>query len=309
MSRVNGAPSRWRRAAVLLAFLLGVAAVITVGLAEPRSAAAETPNRAGLVITFSDGSTLTRCVEFEADEISGAELLQASGATIVMSSYGGLGGGVCRIGDDGCDNPSDCFCKCKGAKCEYWAYYHLGQDGAWEYSQVGASSHRLADGDVDGWAWGPGGTRGGAMPELHTFEEICPPPEATASPEEVAPSQPAHSEGDVEQREPPPAIQEALPQQSAPEATSEAVGEAAAQESTPAPTAEAVREVLAQESAPEATSEAIREVAPQELAPEDTSEAGGSGGGRTALLAFAATAGALIVAGSVIALLRRRSHG
>lgn len=307
MSRSDPIRSRWRRTAVLFALLLGVAAVITVGLAEPRSAAADTPNRAGLVITFSDGSTLTRCIEFPADTITGAELLQASGATIVMSSYGGLGGGVCRIGDDGCDNPSDCFCKCKGATCEYWAYYHLGQDGVWEYSQVGASSHRLADGDVDGWAWGPGGTRGGTMPELHTFEEICPPPEAPTSPEEIAPSQPADSEGDLQQDEPAPAIQEALPQQSAPEAASEAVAEAA-QESTPAPTAEPIREVLAQESAPEATSEAVREVAPQELAPEDTSEAGG-GGGRSALLAFAATAGALIVAGSTIALLRRRSHG
>lgn len=308
MSRVDGAPSRWRRAALLFALLLGVAAVIMVGLAEPRPAAADTPNRAGLVVTFSDGSTVTRCIEFAADEISGADLLKASGLVIVMSSYGGLGGGVCRIGDDGCDNPSDCFCKCKGATCEYWAYYHLGQDGAWGYSQVGASSHRLADGDVDGWAWGPGGTRGGAMPELHTFEEICPPPVAPTSSEEAAPSQPAHSEGAVEQREPPPAIQEAAPQQWPPEDTSEAAPEPTAQESTPAPTAAAVREVLAQESAPEATSEAIRQVAPQELAPEDTSEAGG-GGGRNALLAFAGTAGALILVGSVIALLRRRSHG
>lgn len=291
MSRVGAAPSRWRLAAAAFAFLCGLAIVLAVGLAEPRSVAADAANRAGLVITFGDGTTVSRCIEFEAEAISGAELLKASGLPIVMSSYGGLGGGVCRIGDDGCDDPTDCFCKCKGGRCEYWAYYHLGDDGGWEYSQVGASSYRLGNGDVDGWAWGPGGTRGGATPELHTFEEICPPLEAPASPEEVAPSPPADSEADVQQRVPTMAIEEAVPEQSGPEATSEAVREAAPQESAPEATSEAIREVLAQESTPEAAGET------------------GSGGARTALLAFGGAAGALIVAGTGIALLRRRSHG
>jgi len=178
--------------------LLLVAVLFITALAARGSVSADSPGRAGLVVTFGDGTTVTRCVQFEGEEISGADLLEASGLSVVFSRYGGLGGAVCRIEAEGCADPGDCFCQCKGGECRYWSYYRLNEEGAWEYSQIGASSRRLRDGDVDGWAWGPGSVRGGATPALLAFEEICPPPTATPSllptVTEAAPAAPPPSE-------------------------------------------------------------------------------------------------------------------
>jgi hypothetical protein len=138
------------------------------------------------VVTFSDGSTLSRCIEFSEDEINGVELLTRSGIPLV--SWGtGAGAAICKIGDDGCNNPNDCFCECSGSDCQYWAYYAL-QDGQWQYASAGASLRKVHNGDVDGWAWGSGKAGQGAMPPLLTFEEICPPVIPTVAP--VPPAEP-----------------------------------------------------------------------------------------------------------------------
>jgi len=137
------------------------------------SAGAQTAHHAGLVIVFGDDRVETLCIEFTEDEIRGAELLRRSGLPVVLSGFGGLGSGVCRIDDVGCSDPADCFCQCRGAECSYWAYYAL-EDGAWEYLPVGASQRRLHDGDADAWVWGAGRQR----PE--TTDSVC--PEAAPAP-------------------------------------------------------------------------------------------------------------------------------
>jgi len=108
-------------------------------------------NQAGLVITFGDGRTLTYCIEFAEETITGLELLQRSRLQLVISNAGG----VCRIEEEGCQDPVDCFCKCKGGSCAYWVYYQY-KDGAWLYSPVGAGGRTVRNGDADGWAWGSG---------------------------------------------------------------------------------------------------------------------------------------------------------
>ncbi len=128
----------------------------------------------GLVVRFGDGSVYTECVSFEEDSITGADVLQRSALSVVTQA-GPMGAAVCKIDRDGCNYPAEhCFCQCEGGgECLYWAYYHLKGD-RWEYSQIGASSYRVHDGDVEGWAWGSG-TMGsnGAQPPVRTFGEIC----------------------------------------------------------------------------------------------------------------------------------------
>jgi hypothetical protein len=71
----------------------------------------------------------------------------------VLSGFGGLGSGVCRIDNVGCSDPGNCFCQCQGADCHYWTYFELDGD-AWRFLQTGASQRRVHDSDVDGWVCG-----------------------------------------------------------------------------------------------------------------------------------------------------------
>lgn len=140
--------------------------------------------RAGLVIQFADGDVWKGCVDLGGDSLTGAEVLQRSGFR-VLADYGfGLGTAVCKIDGDGCDFPSqECFCQCQGVECRYWAYYHLGPDNTWQYSQMGASGYQVRAGAVEGWSWGPGvyGSSG-VVPPVFTFEQICASPTPTAVP-------------------------------------------------------------------------------------------------------------------------------
>ena len=146
---------------------------VTFARVSPQGAHADTPNRAGLVVRFGDGSLVTRCVEFSGADISGYDLLERSGLDIVAAFDSGQGAAVCQIEREGCP-AADCL-TC--AYPNYWAYWHLA-DGDWAYSQAGASGYRVHDGDVEGWSWGAGDP-----PPVVPFDQICaPPPTNTPSP-------------------------------------------------------------------------------------------------------------------------------
>ena len=174
---------------IALVLLAGAVAVVCLGAVSLSSrAAADEPNRAGVVVTFGEGQSNALCVEFSEAEISGAELLKRAGFPVITA--GGSGGAaVCDIGGTGCQDPNDCFCRCHGSGCEYWAYYTL-EGGAWQYSAVGSSLRNVHDGDVDGWAWGSGSIGSGAKPEMRTFDEICPPPAPLTSTAPAVSTQP-----------------------------------------------------------------------------------------------------------------------
>ena len=130
-------------------------------------------NRAALIVRDGDGSVQTKCISFSEPTISGKELLQRSGMTVVINPNLGSGGAVCSINGYGCAYPTaDCFCKCQGAKCEYWAYYHW-VGGAWQYSQVGATGYQVQNGALEGWSWGQGNFSSGTIPATVKFEDIC----------------------------------------------------------------------------------------------------------------------------------------
>ena len=143
-------------------------------LLAPAPLRSQGQSRAGVVVTFSDGSVHTGCVSFGEESISGLTLLQRSGLDVIAQTSGGSAA-VCKIGPDGCNFPAEsCFCKFGGGQQgQYWAYWRL-RDGAWQYATTGAGSSRVRDGDVDGWAWGTGSLQSGAKPPGIGFEAICP---------------------------------------------------------------------------------------------------------------------------------------
>ena len=160
--------------------LLASICLSAVALGQAAVAFAQAPNQAGLVILYGDGTVSTYCVAFAESEITGLQLLQRAGLQVVYSSSG-AGDLLCKIGSEGCDNPSQCLCQCKGAQCAYWSYWHLNA-GTWQYSLVGASTYRVSPGAIDGWAWGVGTVAGAPQPPVVTFDEICGPVAPAASP-------------------------------------------------------------------------------------------------------------------------------
>lgn len=266
------------------ALLLGVVLATWIALGSG-SAAADQPNRAGLVVTFSDGSTVSRCIEFAEEQISGAELLRRSGLPLVLWGTG-AGAAVCKIAGEGCDNPNDCFCQCHGAGCRYWAYYAL-EDGRWRYATAGSSLRKVHDGDVDGWAWGAGNAGEGATPALLAFEEICPPPSPTSAP--PPPTEP-----------PPPTTQPAAPPAAeaitAMPATTVETGAAASPQATAAtPTPQSlVLGATPQQSA-------------AQRADSETSQRDEDSGFPRQLVAFAGVAAVLLA--TAVVLVRRRAGG
>jgi hypothetical protein len=143
---------------------------LTMLMAVPTYAQGPGPSRAGLVIVSEGGAVSTACVEFDGESINGADLLRRSKVGVVLGVYGGLGYGVCAIGDVGCFGGEDCFCQCRSAPCAYWVYSHRQPDGSWAVSGVGASVWEVRDEDVDGWVWGDGST----APPAVGFEQVCP---------------------------------------------------------------------------------------------------------------------------------------
>jgi hypothetical protein len=177
-SFVRGIPAGWERARLRACrvWLILIAALLGPGLAL-----ADEPNRAGLVVQFADGQTETICVEFEGEEIAGADLLIRSGLDAVVDPSSGLGIIVCQIEGQGCDFPAEpCFCQCSGSgPCAYWNYFYRepGQD-SWSYAALGALRHKARPGSVDAWVWGDGTTLPAA--DL-AFEVVCPSPTPAAT--------------------------------------------------------------------------------------------------------------------------------
>jgi hypothetical protein len=168
-----------KRKVLRLLILWGLLVLPFLPLSPAAPALAQDGDKVGLVVKFSDGDVFTDCVDYTGQGMTGEDVLDASGLSLVKDTSYGLGAAVCKIGNDGCDYPGEhCFCQCEGAGCEYWAYYHLDQQKEeWAYSGMGASWNTVDEGDVEGWAWGNGEVGGSDVePPLISFEELCAPP-------------------------------------------------------------------------------------------------------------------------------------
>ncbi len=132
---------------ITLALLL----VLTSGLQAASSLHSMTSSThtAGLVVSKS-GTVQTFCIDLgERQEVSGLDLLLASGMDVVMQGDPATGAIVCEIDNVGCHYPDvPCFCESE----RYWSYWQL-VDGAWQYANQGVASSVVQAGEVEGWAW------------------------------------------------------------------------------------------------------------------------------------------------------------
>ena len=150
--------------------ILGLPLLILFLMVTGRGLAQES-NRAGIVVRLSESESLSRCVSFTEEDISGLELLERSGLVTDIRTEG-MGSLVCSINDTGCPS-NDCFCQCRGGgECIYWSYWQESEQG-WQYAKLGASSYRVGAGELDGWSWGPGSLTEAIAPADLTFEQIC----------------------------------------------------------------------------------------------------------------------------------------
>lgn len=172
MKRFKLAPCRWLAVVLILAGVL-------LGKSAPAAAQdqivqdeADSTGQAGLVIVDGSGETRNYCVDLPADA-SGWDLLVGAGVA-VNSEPSAMGQTICAINGVGCFSPNEsCFCQCQGSPCVYWSYWTLDADGAWVYSNLGASSAKVQAGDVQGWVWGDGTTGSAPEPPEVTFAQIC----------------------------------------------------------------------------------------------------------------------------------------
>jgi hypothetical protein len=147
-----------------LLILMVVGVGLMLGGAQLGSAHAAGASRIGLVIAYGDGTVKSKCISLSAEKMSGLDVLKASGLPLEIS-YDSSSAAVCKIGNVGC--PVDnCFCD---SPPNFWAYWHL-KDANWLFSQLGASSYSVSDGDVEGWVWGPGQSN---PPTQASFDQIC----------------------------------------------------------------------------------------------------------------------------------------
>lgn len=142
--------------------LLGLAISAIIPIATGAASSQPMENKAGLVVTLSDGSSLLRCVNFSDERISGLDLLTASGLKLVSAIDPLRGMAICSIEKEGCPS-SNCFCDMPN----YWSYWHL-QDGAWHYATGGAGTFPVTNGDVEGWTYSDA-----VEPPLVSFDQIC----------------------------------------------------------------------------------------------------------------------------------------
>jgi hypothetical protein len=171
---------------LLFAFALVLALVGSTGASGETGPAAPsgTANRA--VIVIDDGTQRTAtCVTFSEPSISGLEALKRSGAVVVDQAFGSMGGAVCSINGIGCPLTGCLTCKAPA----YWNYFRSVGGTGFARSGAGASTAKVRDGDVEGWAWGANP----AAPPLPSVDDVCgprpsPPAPPVAPPSPVAPS-------------------------------------------------------------------------------------------------------------------------
>jgi iron complex transport system substrate-binding protein len=155
-------------------FFITVGLLLAVGLwpAAAQDNNGSGPIQVGVVVQGADGLPQTFCVTLDGEKPTGLDAIQATGLDIITSG-GPQGTLVCRVNQDGCTPPGEnCFCQCAGGNtCAYWAYFHLGAAGNWQYSITGADNYPVEQGAVEGWWWRVGSSSA-ALPAI-PFETIC----------------------------------------------------------------------------------------------------------------------------------------
>ncbi len=136
-------------AALVVAASLAALASLAPGSPATSACAAAGSNHTALIVEHGDGSVVTRCVAFDASQITGEQLLNRSGIVWSGQTFGGFGEAVCAI-----DGEPARYSGCPG-RDSYWAVFVSRSGGAWQLSNAGISTLTLSDGDVEGFRYVP----------------------------------------------------------------------------------------------------------------------------------------------------------
>jgi hypothetical protein len=109
----------------------------------------EITSKAALVIDHNDGSRVVRVVEFFGESLSGMQLLQKSGLTVVTAE-GSHGTEICAIDNEG-QPAEDCNNDPQG---RYWSLNLLNSDNEWQGSMKGSNSEIAENNTVHGYRFG-----------------------------------------------------------------------------------------------------------------------------------------------------------
>lgn len=105
------------------------------------------PHRAYVVVQHLDGRSLTRCVEFAGEQISGDELMKKSGVPFVAQRFS-FGDAVCAI-----DGEPKGYSTCLPQGAPYWALWISSGARAYRQAELGYTQVRLGPGEALGWRY------------------------------------------------------------------------------------------------------------------------------------------------------------
>jgi len=138
---------------VLLSGVLGLALLIPASVLPGPGAAATCAAASGhhvaVVVQHGNGTTLSPCVTFAGDSISGEQALAKSGIQAGTLPSGGFGVAVCQLDGEPTSYPPSCWT----GTSPFWALFVARGSGSWQYSSVGISSVVLHDGDALGFRY------------------------------------------------------------------------------------------------------------------------------------------------------------
>lgn len=169
----------WLLAGLLWAFTPGA------GPLHPACAAAAGAHHVALVVEHSDGRTLDYCIGFDADSLTGEQVLQDAaqqyGLEYRTVTFGSLGDAVCQIDHEPQTYPASCWT----SSSDYWSMWVSRGGGAWAGSNRGVSSQSFGDGDAEGWHYVPQSGAAGPPPSPLGIckAAVPPPPPSTAAPQ------------------------------------------------------------------------------------------------------------------------------
>jgi hypothetical protein len=130
----------------VLASLMVAASATKAGLSVAGCAQAATVHHAALVVDNPGAITVTRCVAFTEDSITGDQLLARSGVEYA-TAYSGQA--VCQINNQPAQYPATCWT----SSSPYWAFYVSRGGGSWAFSNLGFASQTFRDGDAEGFRY------------------------------------------------------------------------------------------------------------------------------------------------------------
>jgi hypothetical protein len=141
---------------VVAAASFGAAAAIS---ALPAEASVPDPTHVGIVVRFSNTSTLTACV---AQGGNGLDVLVRGFPNTDIPTSGPYAGFVVSINDVGQNPPDD---------THYWSYWHATGNG-WKYSSSGGASYTPKAGAVEGWSY-VDGQHNAPKPPVYSYQKLC----------------------------------------------------------------------------------------------------------------------------------------